>query len=74
LLDAPTPPPSPSPPVLVADEGEEEGETERERECGTEGMSTLGRRSQTISILSSVVVVVVVLGCGVWIGEERRGK
>jgi hypothetical protein len=53
--------PPPPPPVLVADEeeeeeeGEMESERESERDWGTEGMSTFGRRSHTMSILSSVV-------------------
>jgi hypothetical protein len=51
--------------MLVADEEEEgERESERERDWGTEGMSTFGRRSQTMSILSSVVVGWEVQGMG----------
>jgi hypothetical protein len=57
--------------MLVADEEEEgERESERERDWGTEGMSTFGRRSQTMSILSSVVVGWEVQGYGLMKGER----
>jgi hypothetical protein len=57
--------------MLVADEEEEgERESERERDWGTEGMSTFGRRSQTMSILSSVVVGWEVQGYGLMKGEK----
>ena len=49
-------------PVLVPADGEEgERERERERDWGLEGMSTFGRRSQTISILSSFCCSLLVL-------------
>lgn len=40
------------------EEGESEWERERERDWGIEGMSTFGRRSQTMSILSSFIAFV----------------
>lgn len=64
VLDPPTPP-TPTPGLAEADE--EEGERECERDRGAEGMSTFGRRSQTMSILSSGW-----LG-GVWPGVWEGG-
>ena len=57
----------PPPPPGLVEADEEEGERERERDRGAEGMSTFGRRSQTMSILSSGWLGGV--WPGVWEGE-----